>query len=543
MALFPKPRPAGAALEAGPRLGSVSQKAWPVYALLAVTVFAFWLLKEAARFALETSPASGEPLFYAVALFSLMAAYASPTPSDRAFRVLSGGVGIVLALAAAPIYLGYPVANWAFADMAERLFTFGPGLAIGCGILAYWRPVALIGCGLFPLVERALVPHISGLPIGSLDIYPVYEVALFLGVCAAIAAGARRYAPALASEERYLTLTWITALGLHFGNYFYSGVAKLQMSGPWLAWVFENATNDTALLAAWYNGRWLLSGDPALTIQLAETLGSLNTPINAFVLLIQIAAPLAILRLGWIKLQTILYDLMHIGIFFIVGIMFWKWILLNLAFLISARWLARNQYDAMAKAMGVAAVILGVFVAQTAQLAWYNTPALTSRFLVANTDDGAQHRVPISFFLNQAYSVSHARFFVDTGAHFPTSPMGNTPRYGVMKAAKECDLSKLRNPPVYRDAAQMTQDNAATTRFVQAHHAFFLNLSGDGRFNYVMFPFHHFSNPADYESFYALDKRRITSYTFIARSHCISAEDGQLQSDIRHETRYDIPIR
>ncbi len=521
----------------------IEQRAWFVFVLLAAAVLAFALGRETSMYLIAQFPKSAELLFYTAALFSLALAFASKTPEDRSIRILSGGVGIILGLAALPSLLGYPVANADFAPIAQRFFLIGPLAVTAFGILAFWRPVALIACGFFPLAERAMIPWVSGLPISSLDIYPVYEVGLFVGSAVAIAILAKSLFPAFTEENRFFSLVWIFALGIHFGNYFYSGVAKLMLDGPFLAWVFENQTNNTALLAAWYNGRWLLSSDPETSVRIAQTLGALNTPINLFVLLIQIAAPIAILRMGWIKLQTILYDIMHIGIFLVVGILFWKWILLNLAFLASASRFSRDRLDTGVKIVGFLAVILGVHVAQTAQLAWYNTPALTSRMIFAKTEDGKEYRVPISFFLNQAYSVSHARFAVADDKLFPTSAMGNTRLYKVHQAALECDFSEVGKARRYRSSYSRTKDTEATDRFIRAHHQFFLNLSDDGRFNYVLFPFHHFSNPADYREFFALDKRRVTSYSLVSRSHCIEARDGNLHSQVQYESRYDIPIR
>ncbi|MEM6584432.1 MAG: hypothetical protein AAF692_01630 [Pseudomonadota bacterium] len=518
-------------------------KAWPAFALLALAIGAFALGRESAQFLIEQFPKSAELLFYTAALFSLVLATVSKTPDDKAIRILSAGVGAVLALTALPTLLGYPVANTDFAGIAQRLFLIGPLVVTAFAIAAYWRPTTLIACGFFPLAERATIPWVSGMPIGSLDIYPVYEVALFVGTGSAILTGAKALFPKFCDDHRYFTLVWIFALGIHFGNYFYSGVAKLALDGPFFSWVFENQTNDTALLAAWYNGRWLLASNPELSVQIAQTLGALNTPSNLFVLVIQIAAPFAVLRMNWIKLQTILYDLMHLAIFFVVGILFWKWILLNLAFLASASRVARERFDTGAKAVGVLAVVLGFTVAQTAQLGWYNTLALSSRILYANTQDGESARVPTSFFLNQSYSVSHARFAVDDPDAFPTSPMGNTFRYAIHQAALRCDFSALPEAPRYRSSASRTEDAEATAQFIKAHHAFYLNLSDDGRFNYTLFPFHHFSNPAYYKAFFELDKRRVTSYTLVSRSHCIDAHEGRLRSRVQHESRYDIPVR
>ena len=517
--------------------------AWPAFALLAVAIGAFALGRESAQFLVEQFPKSAELLFYTAALFSLVVAAFSTTPDDKAIRILSAGVGAILALTALPTLLGFPVANPEFGGIAQRLFLIGPLVVTGFAIAAYWRPAALIACGFFPLAERATIPWVSGMPIGSLDIYPIYEVALFVGTGAAMLTGAKALFPKFAEEDRYVPLVWIFALGIHFGNYFYSAVAKLALDGPLFSWVLENQTNDTALLAAWYNGRWLLASNPELSVQIAQTLGALNTPSNLLVLVIQIAAPLALLRMNWIKLQTILYDLMHLAIFFVVGILFWKWILLNLAFLFSASRLARERFDTGAKAVGVLAVVLGFTVAQTAHLGWYNTPALGSRILYANTQEGESVRVPTSFFLNQSYSVSHARFAVDDPDAFPTSPMGNTFRYAIHQAALTCDFSALPKAPRYRSSAARTKDADATARFIKAHHAFYLGLSDHGQFDYTLFPFHHFSNPAYYKAFFELDKRRVTSYTLVSRSHCIDAHEGQLRSRVQHESRYDIPIR
>jgi hypothetical protein len=521
----------------------LDQRTWFVFALLAGAVLAFALGRETSIYLIGRFPKSAELLFYTSALFSLALVCLTNTPEDRSIRILSGGAGIILSLAALPALVGYPVANADFAPIAQRFFLIGPLAVTAFGFVAYWRPAALIACGFFPLAERAMIPWVSGLPISSLDIYPIYEVALFIGSAAAILLLAKKAFPDFAQEKRYHSLVWIFALGIHFGNYFYSGVAKLMLDGPFLSWVFENKTNDTALLVAWYNGRWLFSSDPELSISIAETLGALNTPINLFVLLIQIAAPIAILRMGWIKAQTILYDIIHIGIFVVAGILFWKWILLNLAFLASASRFPRERLDNGVKIIGFLAVVLGLHVAQTAQLAWYNTPALTSRLIFATTEDGREYRVPFAFFLNQSYSVSHARFAVGDDKLFPTSPMGNTRLYKVHQAALQCDFSKVGKARRYRPSYNRTRDNETTDRFIRAHHEFFLNLSDDGRFDYVLFPFHHFSNPADYQEFFELDKRRITSYALVNRSHCIGIKNGRLHSQVQYESRHDIPIR
>lgn len=527
--------------------GLTRRNGWLALALLGVTIAAFAGGRAIAQGLIDLYPKSAEPVFYAAALFSLAVALLPPAtgsmPQERAFRWLSAGVGLILALSAAPVLIGYPVANPDFAPLARRLFLVGPLVVLVFGCLAFWRPVLLIACAMFPLVERATVGRVSGLPIGSLDIYPVYEVGLFLGTSAAILTAVRRFRPEWTRDTRYLAYVWVFALGIHFGNYFHSGVEKLLLDGPPLAWVFENETNNLGLLAAWFNGRWLLSHDPALSVRIAGWLAGLNTPTNLFVLLIQIAAPLAILRLSWIRIQTILYDIMHIGIFLIVGILFWKWILLNLAFLWSAGKVPRERFDRSVMIVGVLATLFGICVAQTARLAWYNTPALSSRLIYANTQDGESVPVPISFFLNQSYSVSHARFAVDDAEMFPTSEMGNTRLYAVKQAASACDFSGLASAPGYRQPSVFAKDMEATRSFIRAHHAFYLNLSDDGRFNYQLFPFHHFANPADYAAFFALDKRRITSYSLVARSHCLSAAGASLKSDVRYETRYDIPVR
>ena len=111
-------------------------KAWPAFALLAVAIGAFALGRESAQFLIEQFPKSAELLFYTAALFSLVLATVSKTPDDKAIRLLSAGVGAILALTALPTLLGYPVANADFAGIAQRLFLIGPLVVTAFAIAA-----------------------------------------------------------------------------------------------------------------------------------------------------------------------------------------------------------------------------------------------------------------------------------------------------------------------------------------------------------------------------------------------------------------------
>src|SRR3546814_11027254 len=75
-------------------------------------------------------------------------------------------------------------------------------------------------------------------------------------------------------------------------------------------------------------------------------------------------------------LITVFYDITHVVIFIVSGILFWKWILMNLAIVAAFTSLRHQRFDGFVRLVGVVAVIGGTLVFFAARLAWYDTPAL-----------------------------------------------------------------------------------------------------------------------------------------------------------------------
>ena len=139
------------------------------------------------------------------------------------------------------------------------------------------------------------------------------------------------------SARHQLSLVaFFVAVSVHFGNYFYSARAKYLLDGGPLDWVLENntallilVTQETRALPI---GHWL-----ELSLRLYDSFSAVYVPSNLVIVLAQTICVVAIWRVGWAMWLTIFYDITHIVIFFVTGIFFWKWILLNLFIVLAFR--------------------------------------------------------------------------------------------------------------------------------------------------------------------------------------------------------------
>ena len=65
---------------------------------------------------------------------------------------------------------------------------------------------------------------------------------------------------------------------------------------------------------------------PALTQWMSDTLGTVVVLSNLLVVLAQLFAISAPLRMRWLFIAALAYDVLHIGIYLVSGLLFWPWI-------------------------------------------------------------------------------------------------------------------------------------------------------------------------------------------------------------------------
>lgn len=416
---------------------------------------------------------------------------------------------------------------------------------IAAAIIALWRPVFLALPALHILVTRIVTEDISGFPISILDIHYMVDMSMLLAASASglwLFAKARG-APILRglSTENLSQAAAFVAIGVHLGNYFWSGVAKLQIGPDWSYWMLENTT-EAAMLPSLAIGILPFSGAPGL-VQAAYDGLAVSQPLgNIALVALQLLAIVAVLHVSLLRLATIGYDLMHVAIFLLLGAFFWPWIWNNLSILIALRGKTGSQIGWMPRLICVGVIVSGMsyHYARSAQLAWFDVPVMKLTTIEARAGDGPWAEVPSSFYLAHSYSMGHGVMgFGRELSHYPPGARGNTMDLNLQRTSRTCPKP---GPLDYPETNEARADRIARTgAFLRAHHAKMLSRAEWLPDDWYYWRVHHFpSNPAAFQPFSALDLADVTAYRVRIRSVCMGLEGGQL--NLRSMTEDVLPV-
>ncbi|WP_230281556.1 hypothetical protein [Croceicoccus sp. Ery15] len=517
-------------------------------ALLALfaTLLGFTLLKHGTDFIAVERP---ELVFVWVGVVGSLAALFLPAgyrplPRFASRGLRAGAVFLALYMAVEPFAIPYAAMP---ADHPAVLFHsharwFGVALALA----GLWRPSLVFAAAMLLWMIRELQTGLTGFYFSTLDIRNIAEVLAFWAIgyallSAADRIGTLRKAVGLDADALKLAALMLFAAGVgaHLANYFWSGLAKLAMDGGVTSWLFDNRLYD-GIPAALEKGTLPLAAFPWAVEWLDAVLQFLFLPMNLFAFGVQIFALVAPLRRRWLIASIVLFDLFHLAVWFTLGLLFWKWIALNMILLVALAAISDAEWTRPARYTALAFVIVGMATFRTASLAWYDTPGFASPHFEAEMDDGTRMKVPNAFFLSSSYQVSQGRIWWPGGrGHFNPSIWGSVLHHDDLVAGREC-----RAPARTEPAAEEWGPLENVGRFVQAHHRQITSrLNDKGQLNYYLVPHHHVPSPILPDPFYETDKRRIVRYWFVIDSVCLSLQDGGLDRRVIGHTErpvYDV---
>lgn len=476
---------------------------------------------------------------------------------SRCWRLAYYGVVGLFVFYIATSYFSLPLDNLLreHGEWAELGVRQGKWYALVFGVLAFWR----VGFAAFPLLYVAWLKNVTaeqvGFPISSTDYLTVLEFGLLLVLGALVA----RRLPAVftmlptdqQTEQRaglerdywsYSQMLVFACLAMHFGNYFYSAIAKLELAPNWTAWVLQNDTHFIMMSAEVAKVLPITVNDQLLKFG-HWAVNTFVVPNNALTLLAQLLSILALRKISWAIGVTVLYDLMHVTIFLVSGIFFWKWVILNVAIvaaLASTRW---KQISWSLYLFGTAMLLLGPYGFSIARLGWYDTPSSTKTYFEAVTRDGRVVEVPSNYFLMASITVAQQRLGKSRNAapfpgHFPVHSLGAVFDPDLKALGEQCAL-----PVQPGTRLESAPQSAILATFLQRHHAYVLDhIDKAGRFNYDLYPHHIWSNPLMYKNFAMLDKREIVLYRYNVESTCAVLDGHRLQTEILNRSSYDISV-
>ena len=250
------------------------------------------------------------------------------------------------------------------------------------------------------------------------------------------------------------------------------------------------------------------------------------------------------MNIRWSIILTVFYDLMHISIFILSGIFFWKWILLNVAIIFSLQAFRAPRLPWALKSLAVLIIILGPAIFFMARLGWYDTPSYNHLFVQAVTKDGRTIKVPSNYFLTTSVTFAQGRIGLakmQIAGHLPVRTFGNVRAKNKKKLAEQCLLPLVENDPETRWRTVEKIGNMAN--FIKRHHMFVMSrVNEEGRLRYDLFPHHIWSNPFEYTEFERLDKRTILGYRIVIESVCLNFEYGELKKRTIAKTEHYVDV-
>jgi hypothetical protein len=476
----------------------------------------------------------------ALALLFVRERYAQFIPLLR-IALRSSSIGLLVYLIAEPPDLTLSVP--AFAGDAHYI-EHAYYVAVAMAAVSVISPAFNIPVAVYIISTRHLSEGISGVPTSTLDIRYMVDMAVYLSVFSiGLARIGRTLDPSFNSTAQQQNIAFV-AFGLHLGNYFWSGLAK-ALAGPYFwTWPLENHTQNLIPYAL-DKGALPLGHVPWLVQFAYDAVQLLIVPLNVVIIGFQLFAIFCVLRLSWLKISTLFYDLLHVGIYVLGGLFFWPWIWNNFTILLAANSL-RVSIPNHAKVACIVTILLGnplVEFYRAARLGWFDVADARQSYFEASTDT-ERVRVPASFFLSHSFGVSLG--YMDSAAHaghYGHTPWNAATDYNRQITSGTCPAPSPPDASKIESEEQRKRRLEGIGRFLRAHHAKMLaRQESRGKFGYYYRVHHHPSNPYLFGKFGALDLKAVRAYELVLESACYQLKEGRLIKRVVGRTveRFDV---
>lgn len=440
----------------------------------------------------------------------------------------------------------FTLADPATAARGAQYVSVGAFIALAMSLLSWLRPAFILPVAVYLLSARLLVFPISGVPMSSLDIQYMLDMALYLVVLgfAVTKLGANIH-PWLGKPERQNEVLGVV-FGLHLANYFWSGYAKLVAGPtPWY-WALENKTYNQIPYTI-ESGILPLGHIPWLSDIAYQGFQIGYVPLNVIIVAAQLFAIVCILRIGWLKVASVMYELLHVGIYVLGGLFFWPWVWNN----VTIWWSARRAKQGLAWNTKLACLITIVLGApalklnEAAFLAWFDVADARQVYIEAVTEDGREVKVPSAWFNSHSYSMSHGWIgAASLEGHYEHTPLASTTSLERNEKDGQCvHPETLHRPPAESDA-EREERHGRLERFLTAHHNKMI-----AREKALGFPTHYFhghhhpSNPFLYDEFNELSLDDVVGYQQVIESVCHRMARGKVEKTVHARSTEYVSVR
>ena len=472
-------------------------------------------------------------------LFSFFLVYQNWSLSQREFPQ-SFKIVLSTLVALFGLYLLLAVPSISKGDLSTyhslELFEFRYVAIIG-SILFFVKPAFGILPFTYTIIYKSLLVSVFGFPISSTDYAPLVEAGIFLFICTAIYKKLFEKYSFLESKDvdiKYLEFAILLSVFVHLSNYFYSGLKKIWMSDFSLWFWSVNNKTQYLILNTWELKLLPISFSDSVTSNVFLFFEHTYIASNFFVLFIQCATIICVLGTRSIRIFTFLFDCMHLAIFAVTGILFYKWMIYNLLIIIAVSKLEIKTIPTQMKFLFGFLLIIAPTVFFVSKFGWFDTRALNNEYFVAVTNDGKRLRVPTNYFLQHSVTFAQQRAIkTKSEPFFPIGTNGSTSGMSNMFDANQCNFTKQDKLINIEDHISRDQSRKIKKQ-INLLHNFYLDIEQrtSRPYNYDFYPHHVFSMPWWFKEFKSIRKENIKYYEYRIDSQCQSLENNALKKDV-----------
>lgn len=310
-----------------------------------------------------------------------------------------------------PIWIVLGMLVWSAAtkdfDVAAENPRYGPRLLLVASLLGvYFSPAFVWTTGLLLTMHFQTWEHHAAYPMR------VVQAAMAYLLIAELAGPFGFGAPA--------TFVFFV-LTMQVSHYFITALAKMLLGRRWYSWVTENQIHHLAASA--YSWGWARFLPWSTWRSVVRRVRRFEKPMQASAFSIELLAPLALLDWRLAVGFCVGWSIFHLGVFLLSGLLFWDWVVTNLALATLVLLLPSRVVDG---AFGVGSALLGLlFLAlfplrhklwKPMPLGWFDSPLTQRIHWTVQGQSGASYGLYNDFMCphERLYGKVHGCFLVPT---------------------------------------------------------------------------------------------------------------------------------
>jgi len=259
-------------------------------------------------------------------------------------------------------------------------------------------------------------------------------------------------------------------------NYFYAAIAKIILN-----WLFHDQLQNL-FVASYLNG-WLAFIDKRYIIEAAAFIGKFNFIFLLSTLIIELSSIVMLKSRNICISALILFSLLHTGIFLLSGILFWKWITMDLTVACVVYSLTRDQreyiFSGKVFVLTIFFIIISIPFFKPVRLGWYDTRLNEIYTFEAVGESGKIYDLHSNFFSPYDLPFSQNRFYFLSDENLLVRTYGSTENYEIFRKTKGIE-NKEELEELEKEKGRNYYDGKKTKILRDFLHIYFSNLNSRG---------------------------------------------------------------